>query len=541
MQRKLPCESLISFSCRGGSRATLFNIPLHKGRSRATPTKTPTFMTDHNTIDWHARAAALQLPHQAFINGRYVDAVAGATFDCISPIDGRVLAQVAACESVDVDAAVVAARKAFEQGSWSQAAPSHRKQVLLKFADLIEAHAEELALLETLDMGKPIRFSQSVDVPATVRCLRWYAEAIDKLYDQIAPTERSVLATITREPVGVVGAIVPWNFPMIMAAWKFAPALAAGNSIVIKPSEKSPLSALRLAELATQAGLPKGVFNVVPGFGHTAGKALALHMDVDCIVFTGSTATGKLMLQYAGQSNLKRVWLECGGKSPNIVMADAIDLDQAAEAAAAAICFNQGEMCTAGSRLLVQASIKDEFIERVLKHAQRYQPADPLLQKTKLGSLVDESQLQRVLSYVTEGHSEGARLRAGGERALQDSGGYYMWPTIFDAVQPQMKIAQEEIFGPVLSVMSFEDEAEAVRIANQVMYGLAAAVWTRDLNTAHRMSRALRAGMVYVNCYDEDDITVPFGGYKQSGNGRDKSLHAFDKYTELKTTWIRLG
>ena len=492
-------------------------------------------------IDWRTRAAALQFRHQAFIDGRYVDAASGATFDCISPIDGRVLARVAAGEQADIDVAVKAARRTFERGSWSQASPAQRKQGMLKFAELIEAHADELALLETLDMGKPIRYSRSVDVPSTVRCLRWYAEAIDKLYDQIAPTERAVLATITREPIGVVGAIVPWNFPMIMAAWKFAPALAAGNSIIIKPSEKSPLSALRLAELAAQAGLPEGVFNVVPGFGDTAGKALALHMDVDSIVFTGSTATGKLMLQYAGQSNLKRVWLECGGKSPNIVMADAADLDRAAEAAAAAICFNQGEMCTAGSRLLVQESIRDAFVERVVAHAQRYQPADPLSATTRLGSLVDASQLQRVLGYVAEGRNEGAQLRSGGEQALQYTGGYYVNPAVFDAVQPQMKIAQEEIFGPVLSVISFRDEAEAVRIANDVVYGLAAAVWTRDLNTAHRMSRALRAGMVYVNCYDEDDITVPFGGYKQSGNGRDKSLHAFDKYTELKTTWIRLG
>ena len=492
-------------------------------------------------IDWHARAAELQIRNQAFINGRYVDATAGARFDCISPIDGRVLTQVSACEASDIDIAVAAARKVFEKGAWSRTAPAFRKRVLLKFADLIEANVQELALLETLDMGKPIRYSQSVDVPSTVRCVRWYAEAIDKLYDEVAPTDPSVLATITRQPIGVVGAIVPWNFPMIMAAWKFAPALAAGNSLVIKPSEKSPLTALRLAELASQAGLPNGVFNVVPGYGHTAGKALALHMDVDCIGFTGSTATGKLMLQYAGQSNLKRVWLECGGKSPNIVMADAIDLDRAAEAAASAICFNQGEMCTAGSRLLVQESIKDEFIARVVEYAKQYQPADPLLPTTTLGSLVDAEHLTRVLGYVDAGRGEGATVQTGGERVLQESGGAYIQPTVFANVQSQMRIAQEEIFGPVLSVISFKDQAEAVRIANDVIYGLAAAVWTRDLNTAHRMSRALRAGMVYVNCYDDDDITVPFGGFKQSGNGRDKSLHAFDKYTELKTTWIKFG
>ena len=498
-------------------------------------------MDNNHNIDWHGRAAALQFRNQAYINGRYVDAVNGARFDCISPIDGRLLTQVAAGDVADVDAAVRAARAAFDKGSWAQASPQHRKQVLGNFADLIAAHTEELALLETLDMGKPIRFSLSVDVPSTVKCLRWYAEAIDKLYDQVAPTERSVLATITREPIGVVGAIVPWNFPLIMAAWKFAPALAAGNSIIIKPSEKSPLSALRIAELATQAGIPDGVFNVVPGYGHTAGKALALHRDVDCIGFTGSTATGKLMMQYAGQSNLKRVWLECGGKSPNIVMADAPDLEQAAEAAAAAICFNQGEMCTAGSRLLVHESIQDVFIERVAHFAQAYQPGDPLSYATRLGALVDAPQLERVMGYVEAGRAEGARIYSGGERVRQASGGYYLQPTLFTNVQSHMKIAQEEIFGPVLSVISFKDEAEAVRIANDVPYGLAAAVWTRDLNTAHRMSRALRAGMVYVNSYDDDDITVPFGGYKQSGNGRDKSLHAFDKYTELKTTWIRLG
>ncbi|MGD9842323.1 MAG: aldehyde dehydrogenase [Steroidobacteraceae bacterium] len=497
-------------------------------------------MSNRTPIDWHARAASLQYRNDAFINGRYVAAVSGAKFDCISPIDGRVLTQVAACDQVDVDAAVAAARDVFEQGGWSHAAPSHRKQVLFKFADLIETHAEELALLETLDMGKPIRYSQSVDIPATVRCLRWYAEAIDKLYDQVAPTERNVLATITREPIGVVGAIVPWNFPLIMAAWKFAPALAAGNSIIIKPSEKSPLSVLRIAELATQAGLPDGVFNVLPGYGHTAGKALVLHMDVDCIGFTGSTATGKLMLQYAGQSNLKRVWLECGGKSPNIVMADVESLEAAAEAAAAAIFFNQGEMCSAGSRLLVHESIKEQLLERVAHYADKYQVGDPLDQRTKLGALVDDSQLQRVQHFVDEAKQQGANLRHGGQQLRQSSGGYYFEPTLFEAT-PQMSIAREEIFGPVLSAISFKTEAEAIHIANDVMYGLAAAVWTRDLNTAHRMSRALRAGTVYVNCYDEDDITVPFGGFKQSGNGRDKSLHAFDKYTELKTTWIRLG
>lgn len=493
------------------------------------------------SIDWHARARTLRFESSAFINGRYVATAGGQTFDCVSPIDGRVLAQVAACEAEDVDRAVTAARRAFERGDWSRVAPAERKHVLLKFAQLVREHAEELALLETLDVGKPIAYSLSVDLPAVARCIAWYAEAIDKLYDQVAPTEREVLALITREPLGVVGAIVPWNFPLLMAAWKFAPALAAGNSVVLKPSEKSPLTAIRVAALASAAGIPDGVFNVLPGFGHAAGKALALHMDVDCIAFTGSTATGKQMLQYAGQSNLKRVWLECGGKSPNIVMADAPDLDEAARTAASAIFFNQGEMCSAGSRLLVEERIREPLLERILHHAAKLMPGDPLDPTTKLGAIVDEVQMQRVLDYIRSGEAEGALKRYGGRRLHTDSGGFYVEPTVFDGVTSRMQIAQEEIFGPVLATLSFKDADEAIRIGNDVIYGLAAAVWTRDLNTAHRVARELRAGVVYVNCYDEDDITVPFGGYKQSGTGRDKSLHAFDKYTELKTTWIRLG
>ncbi|MFO1265468.1 MAG: aldehyde dehydrogenase [Rubrivivax sp.] len=470
-----------------------------------------------------------------------VAAASGATFDAISPIDGRRLAAVAAGDAADIDAAVAAARASFERGDWSRQPPAARKRVLQKFADLVAVHREELALLETLDMGKPIRDSLAVDVPATVRTLRWYAEAIDKIYDEVAPTGPGALALITREPVGVVGAIVPWNFPMIMAAWKIAPVLAAGNSLVLKPSEKSPLSALRLGELALEAGLPPGVFNVVPGYGHTAGKALALHMDVDCIAFTGSTATGKQIMQYAGASNLKRVGLECGGKSPNIIMADCPDLERAAAAAAAAIFFNQGEMCSAGSRLLVDERIKDELLEKVLHAARAFEPGDPLDPRTRLGAIVDETQLRRVLGYIEAGRADGARLATGGRRVREQSGGYFVEPTVFDAVTPRMRIAGEEIFGPVLATLSFRGPEQALAIANDVIYGLAAAVWTRDVTTAHRMARGLRAGMVYVNCYDADDITVPFGGFKQSGIGRDKSLHAFDKYTELKTTWIDLS
>jgi 4-guanidinobutyraldehyde dehydrogenase / NAD-dependent aldehyde dehydrogenase len=497
-------------------------------------------MSSISQPDWHARAGAFQPRTQLFLDGRFVPAQSGLTFDCVSPIDGRVIAKVAAGDAPDVDAAVASGRRAFEGGDWSRAAPKHRKQLLLRFAELLRAHRDELALAETLDMGKPIADSLAVDVPSTANCIQWFAEAVDKIYDEVAPTGHQSLALITREPLGVVGAIVPWNFPMIMAAWKLGPILAAGNSVVLKPSEKSPLSALRMAELAVEAGLPPGVFNVVTGFGHTAGKALASHMDVDGIAFTGSTPTGKLIMGYAAQSNLKRVSLECGGKSPNIVMADCADVERAARAAAYAIFFNQGEMCSAGSRLVVHESLKDQMLEVIGRVGRELAPGDPLDPATKLGAIVDAGQMQRVLEYIEAGTKEGARLAFGGAQARQGSGGCYVEPTAFDGVRPAMRIAREEIFGPVLATITFRDEAEAIAIANDTAYGLAAAVWTQDLNTAHRMSRAIRAGMVYVNCYDADDITVPFGGYRQSGMGRDKSLHAFDKFTELKTTWIEL-
>jgi len=490
---------------------------------------------------WHARAAALRPVGLALVNGALVPARSGETFECMSPIDGRVLGAVAACDSADIDAAVAAARAAFERRDWADQPPAARKRVLLRFAELVEQAAEELALLETLDVGKPIRDSIQVDVAATVRCLRWYAEAIDKIYDQVAPTGPGSLALVTREPMGVVGAIVPWNFPMLMAAWKIGPVLAAGNCLVLKPSEKSPLSAIRLGQLALAAGLPPGVFNVVPGYGPTAGKALASHMDVDAIAFTGSTATGRAVMQFAAQSNLKRVSLECGGKSPNIVMADYPDLARAARAAAAAIFFNQGEMCSAGSRLLVQESIREPLLAEIGRIGRSMAPGDPLDPATTLGAMVDEAQTQRVLDYIASGRSDGAQVALGGARVRQASGGCYIEPTIFDGVRPQMRIAREEIFGPVLSTLSFDSLEQALQIANDTHYGLAAAIWTRDITTAHRAARALRAGVVYVNCYDAEDITVPFGGFKQSGFGRDKSLHAFDKYTELKTTWIDLA
>jgi len=491
--------------------------------------------------EWQARADALSFRNKAFIDGRYVDAASGKTFDCVSPIDGKVLTRVSECGPEDVEIAVGAARRAFDAGSWADATPVERKKKLQRLAALIERHKVEFALLETLDMGKPIGDSMAFDVNASVRCFNWTAEAIDKVFDQIAPTGKNELGMITHEPLGVVAAIVPWNFPLLMAAWKVAPALATGNSVLLKPSEKSPLTALRLAELVAEAGIPDGVFNVLPGFGPGCGEAMALHMDIDGLVFTGSTAVGKHLLQCSGRSNMKRAYMECGGKSPNIVFADAPDLQAAATAAAGAIFYNQGEVCTAASRLLVERSIKDEFLGMVLAASKGMQPRHPLEPDAQMGAMVDRVQMDRVLGYIANGREEGASLALGGKQVMCDSGGFYIEPTVFDDVAPGMRISREEIFGPVLSAIAFDSEEEAVRIANDSIYGLAAALWTRNLSRAHRVARKLRAGSVWVNYWDGGDMTAPFGGYKQSGNGRDKSLQAFSKYTETKATWINLA
>jgi 4-guanidinobutyraldehyde dehydrogenase / NAD-dependent aldehyde dehydrogenase len=482
----------------------------------------------------------LSIRSQAFIDGAYVDAASGETFDCVNPADGRVLASVAACDAEDVDRAVRGARAAFDSGVWSRLAPKRRKRVLLRLAELMREHRDELALLETLDMGKPIRDSRAVDVPAAAECIAYYGEAIDKVYDEVAPTGPSDVVMIVREPLGVVGAVVPWNFPLLMASWKVGPALATGNSVVLKPAEQSPLTAIRLAELATEAGVPEGVLQVVPGFGETAGQAIGRHMDVDLVAFTGSSEVGKFFLRYSGESNMKRLALECGGKSPHIVMQDCADLDAAAEAAAWGVFYNQGEVCNAGSRLLVHETLKDELLERIVRVAETIRPGDPLDPETRMGAIVDGTQLDRVLGYIESGREEGADLHLGGNRVLEDTGGYYVEPTIFDAVSNEMRIAREEIFGPVLSAIPFRDEQEAIGMANDTVYGLAAAVWTNDVSRAHRLARALRAGVVWVNCFDKGDISAPFGGFKQSGFGRDKSIHALEKYTDLKSIWIAI-
>lgn len=481
------------------------------------------------------------LRNEAFINGAFRPANSGATMPAHSPIDGSKLADVAACDASDIDDAVKAARSAFERGVWRDQSPRERGTVLLRFADLLEAHAEELALLETLDLGKPLKNTAEVDIPLVVEAVRYYGEAIDKVYDEIGPAPSDAVSMIVREPLGVVGAVTPWNYPLLIAAWKFAPALATGNSVVMKPAEQTSLSLLRVAELSAEAGLPAGIFNVVPGDGPSAGKPLALHMDVDGIAFTGSTAVGKLIMGYAAESNLKRVSLECGGKSPQVIMADCDGLDAAAQAAAWGVFYDQGQVCTAGTRLLVQREIKDEFLEKIAAIATDLKPGNPLHPDTSFGSLVDDGQMQTVLGYIERGKSEGADLLCGGAQTLEETGGYYVEPTIFDRVNNGMTIAQEEIFGPVISVIAFDDFEEAMQVANDTDYGLAAGIWTSNVNTVHRAGRRLRAGNVWVNCWDESDITTPFGGFKQSGFGRDRSLHALDKYTELKTIWIKLS
>jgi len=479
-------------------------------------------------------------PGRHFIGGQWRDSSNLAGLDVLTPIDGTILTTIADAAPDDVDRAVRAARKAFDDGHWSRAAPGERKKVLHRLADLIQANALELAVLGVRDNGTEIGMAFRAEPGSAAGTFRYYAEAIDKVYGEIAPTAEGVLGLVHREPIGVIGAIVPWNFPLMIGAWKIAPALAAGNSIVLKPPETASLALLRLAELAAEAGLPDGVLNVVTGQGAIAGKELALHNDVDVLAFTGSGATGCRLMEYAAASNLKRVYLELGGKSPNIVFADAADLDEAAVVSAKGIFRNAGQVCVAGSRLLVEESIHDAFVDRLIAATEKMTVGDPLDLGTDIGAVNSQGQLDKDLAFVVEATEEGADLAFGGDRLLEETGGYYMAPTILTGVRPTMNIAQQEVFGPVLAVTPFSDAEEAIRLANSTTYGLAAGVWTSNLGTAHRMVRAVRAGVVHVNTWGGTDATVPMGGMRQSGNGQDKSLHALDKFTDLKTAWIQL-
>lgn len=481
----------------------------------------------------------LKFETRAFIGGKYVASKSGKQFKDISPIDGEIITEIAECDEKDVERAVNSARNCFNKGHWAKEAPSKRKKILANFAELIEKNKVEIALLETLDMGKPITFAIG-EVERCVGCINWYAEIIEKIYGKVAPTKYNQIAHITKEPVGVVGAITPWNYPLFMAVWKFAPALAMGNSFILKPAEQSPLSSIRVAELAMEAGIPEGAFNVITGFGEIAGKAIGMHMDIDKVSFTGSTEVGKLILQYAGRSNMKRVSLECGGKSPNIIFSDALDLDYAAKQAVDGMFYNSGQVCDAPSRLLVEKRIKNKIIDKIVEYSKEYLPSDPLLPKTKMGTIVDGEQTKKILFYIRTGQEEGANLVMGGGQVNKNSGGYYIEPTIFADVNNKMKIAQDEIFGPVLSIIEFETIQKAIEIANDTRYGLNAMIWTNDLNKAHRVAKKICAGKVLINTMSDSDMSLPHGGFKQSGFGRDKSTEALEQYTNSKMTLIEL-
>lgn len=482
-------------------------------------------------------ARALRFADKAFINGRFTAALSGNTLETTNPATGEHLADLAACNAEDVDAAVKAARAAFEAGSWSQRHPGERKAVLLKLAALMEQEVTQLAVLESLDSGKPVSECLAVDVPETIHVIKWHAEAIDKLYDHTAPVGNGAMAMVVREPIGVVGCVLPWNFPLLMLAWKIGPALAAGCSLIVKPAEQTSLTALRVAELAHEAGIPAGVLNIVTGTGKEVGEPIGLHADIDMVSFTGSTATGRRFLHYAAESNLKKVVLECGGKNPAIVFDDADDLASVAANVLNGAFWNMGENCSATSRLLVHEQVKDALLKHMAEQIGEWRMGNPLDPENRLGTMITADHFCKVSGYLTAARKEGLKVVQGG---FTDRG-IYVQPTIIDGVTPKSALFREEIFGPVLCVTTFKTEAEAIALANDTDYGLAASVYTGKLNRAIRVSRAVRAGTVTVNCFGEGDATTPFGGYKQSGfGGRDKSVFALDQYTELKTIWIDL-
>ncbi len=495
-------------------------------------------MSAKTKAEWEKLSSNLNFNNEAFIDGKFVTAQSEKTFDCFNPSNGKLLTKVSSCDETDVDRAVKSCRKAFDNGHWSRIAPSERKKILLKLSDLILKNHNELALLDSMDMGKTVSDAFTYDIPGAADLLSWNAEAIDKIMDEVAPTEKNNLAMIRRVPLGVVGAVVPWNYPLDMAMWKCAPALATGNSIILKPAEQSPLSALRFAELAAEAGLPDGVLNVVPGYGETAGKAIGMHNDIDCVSFTGSTEVGKYFFEYSAKSNMKLIWTECGGKSPNIIFEKSKKLDLAAQLTANGGFFNQGEVCSANSRVLVHENILNEFIDLLKKEASNWVTGDPFDPNSNIGCLVSEDHAVKVKNFINNAKNE-TELLFEGKIESSENVGTFVAPTIFKDDTGKKEISTDEVFGPVLSIIPFSSDEEAIKIAHDSKYALAASIWTDDLSQAHDISDKLHVGTVSVNTVDAFSTMTPFGGFKQSGTGNDLSIHAFDKYTGLKTVWIK--